>query len=79
METEMAMKQRSSHRPPPSGPEGRGFVSPLGGQSNPSGTLGRNMDMSRGEEAKDRVQSPRRSNEKGVFDRYRQQPGRRGR
>jgi hypothetical protein len=44
----------------------RGCVSPLGGVSNPS-----RGDMSRGEEAKDRAQSPRRISESGIFDRFR--------
>jgi hypothetical protein len=33
------MTKPPSHRPPPSGPKGRDFVSPLGGQSNPPRTL----------------------------------------
>jgi hypothetical protein len=42
------------HRPPPSGPEGRGYVSPLGGQCAP---LANNLQLK--QERLNRAQSPR--------------------
>jgi hypothetical protein len=43
----------SHYRPPPSGPEGRGYVSPLGGQVQPFRT-NRQLDNER----RNRAQSP---------------------
>jgi hypothetical protein len=46
-------KTTPHHRPPPSGPEGRGYVSPLGGQVTPFRT---NLQLKN--EQRNRAQSP---------------------
>jgi hypothetical protein len=56
------------HRPPPSGPEGRGYVSPLGGQTAPFST-----DNQKRQEQKNRAQTATKTG----LDAY--GPGRRGR
>jgi hypothetical protein len=48
-------KAPPARRPPPSGPEGRGYVSPLGGQTAPFAT-----NLQRTEERRNRAQSARR-------------------
>jgi hypothetical protein len=45
-------KTPPTHRPPPSGPEGRGYVSPLGGATAPFAT-----DLQKRQERLNRAQS----------------------